>query len=182
VSIHLAVVPVHTLDTRVRAEIIALCASAYSEDFSRLFEDFAESTHVVARNEHGVLVGHAEWVTRWLQPEGHPLLRTAYVEAVATAPAYQGRGFGAAVMHRLVEAVRADEAWELAALSPAVPEFYTRRGWEPWLGPLAIRHEDGTVEPTPADELILICRLPRTPSGLVTTSLLTAEWRPGELW
>ncbi len=180
-SIQLEVVHADALDSRARAEIIALCETAYREDFSRLFEDFAGTVHVLARDERGVLASHAMWVTRWLQPEGHPPLRTAYVEAVATAPDRQGRGFGTAVMERLVDAVRTDPAWELAALSPAVPEFYARRGWEPWLGPLAIRR-DGALEPTPADELVMIYRLPRTPSTIETTSLLTAEWRVGELW
>jgi GNAT superfamily N-acetyltransferase len=160
---------------------MALCVAAYNEDLSRLFEDFTDSFHVLGRDEHGTLVSHAEWVTRWLQPEGHQPLRTAYVEAVATAPDRQRRGFGTAVMERLLNAVRSDPAWELAALSPAVPEFYSRRGWEPWRGPLAIRRDEA-LESTPSDELVMIYRLPRTPTTLLTSSLLTAEWRAGELW
>jgi aminoglycoside 2'-N-acetyltransferase I len=181
VSIQLEVVHAPALDSRARADIIDLCETAYNEDFSRLFEDFGSTSHILVRGERGALASHAMWVTRWLQPEGHPLLRTAYVEAVATDPAYQRRGLGTAVMERLVDAVRADPVWELVALSPAVPEFYRRRGWEPWLGPLAIRRGD-VLEPTPADEFVMIRRLPRTPATIVTTSLLTAEWRPGELW
>ena len=180
-SIQLEVVHTPALDSRARADIVTLCETAYREDFSRLFEDFTETSHILARDERGALASHAMWVTRWLQPEGHPLLRTAYVEAVATAPAHQRRGLGTTVMARLVDAVRTHPAWELAALSPAVPEFYSRRGWERWLGPLAIRR-DGTLEPTPADELVMIWRLARTPPTIVTTSLLTAEWRVGELW
>ena len=180
-SIQLEVVHADALDNRTRAEIISLCETAYKEDFSGLFEDFTGTVHVLARAASGVLTSHAMWVTRWLQPAGHSLLRTAYVEAVATAPDQQGRGFGTAVMDRLWDAVRADSAWELAALSPAVPDFYSRRGWEPWLGPLAIRH-DGALEPTPPDELVMVRRLPRTPPTIVTTSLLTAEWRVGEVW
>ena len=84
-------------------------------------------------------------------------------------------------MDRLMAIVDADPRWQLAALSPAVPEFYERRGWEAWRGPLAIRH-GASLEPTPADELVMIRRLRTTPPGLVTTALLTAEWRPGELW
>ena len=179
--IQLDLVHADVLDRRTQTEIIALCEDTYREDFSRLFEDFTGSVHILARDESGTLVSHAMWVTRWLQPEGHAPLRTAYVEAVATMPDQQGRGFGTAVMTRLVQAVQADPIWELAALSPAVPGFYARRGWEPWLGPLAIRR-DGGLEPTPPDELVMIRRLPRTPATMVTTSLLTAEWRVGELW
>ena len=121
------------------------------------------------------------WVTRWLQPEGHPPLRTAYVEAVATAPDRQCRGFGTAVMGRLVDAVLQTRRGSLRHSRPRCPSSMHRRGWEPWLGPLAIRR-DGALEPTPADERVMIYRLPRTPSTIVTTSLLTAEWRMGELW
>ena len=63
---------------------------------------------------------------------------------------------------------------------PARPSFYRRLGWEPWIGPLAIRSEQG-LDPTPDDECVLILRLPRTPD-LDLTALLTAEWRPGEPW
>ena len=129
----------YVLDARTRAEIVALCTAAYNEDFSRLFEELTNTTHILARDGAGALVSHAMWVTRWLQPEGHPLLRTAYVEAVATRPDRQGHGFGTKVMEHVVAAIRPDPVWELAALSPAVPQFYLRRGWEPWLGPLAIR-------------------------------------------
>jgi hypothetical protein len=45
----------------------------------------------------------------------------------------------------------------------------------------AIRRAAG-IEPTPPDEQVMILRLPRTPPALVTTALLTAEWREGELW
>jgi aminoglycoside 2'-N-acetyltransferase I len=135
VSIALEVVAADALDASARAEIVDLCSAAYGEDFSRLFEEFAGSVHVLARDESGALVGHAEWVTRWLQPSGHPLLRTAYVEAVATAPARQGHGFATAVLRRMADALAADSTWDLAALSPSDPAFYARLGWELWQGP-----------------------------------------------
>jgi hypothetical protein len=62
-----------------------------------------------------------------------------------------------------------------------VPEFYERRGWEAWQGPLAIRRGDA-LEPTPGDELVMIRRLSTTPRAIDVSSRLTAEWRPGELW
>jgi aminoglycoside 2'-N-acetyltransferase I len=178
---HLEVVAAEALDSRRRAEIVQLCEEAYHESFSRLFDDFRRTSHVLARDQAGTLVSHAMWVTRWLLPHGQRPLRAAYVEAVATRPHRQRHGFGSAVMERLVAAVCEDPAWELIALSPAVPEFYRRRGWESWLGPLGIRRGEA-IEMTPADELVMIHRTPRTPAVLVTTSLLTAEWRVGELW
>jgi aminoglycoside 2'-N-acetyltransferase I len=169
------------LSGAARSEIIELCEAAYREDFSRLFEQFPESVHVMARGDRGVLLSHAEFVPRWLQPAGLAALRTAYVEAVATAPGHQRRGLATAVLQRLVEIVTADPSWELAALSPSDAAFYERRGWELWRGPLAIRR-DGRIEPGPEDEQVMIRRLPRTPAAIDTSALLTAEWREGELW
>jgi aminoglycoside 2'-N-acetyltransferase I len=180
-SVNLEIVRADALDSAARAEIIALCESAYGEDFGRLFEDLTGSAHVLARDEHGALVSHAEWVTRWLQPAGRPILRTAYVEAVATAPEHQRRGFATAVLRALSGLLTIDTSWELAALSPSDPAFYARLGWELWQGPLGIRRGD-SIDPTPADEQVMILRLPRTPATLETASLLTAEWRAGELW
>ena len=100
---------------------------------------------------------------------------------MATAPARQGLGYGTAVMRRVAELVAADPAWELAALSPAVPDWYASLGWEAWRGPLAIRRDTG-LEPSPPDESVMILRLPGTPASLDSTALLTAEWREGEAW
>ncbi len=180
-SVQLEVVAADALDHGARREIIGLCELAYGEDFSWLFDDLPGSVHVLARNGRGVLVAHAEWVTRWLQPAGHPRLRTAYVEAVATAPEHQKKGLATAVLHGLREVLVEQSTWELGALSPSAPAFYARLGWELWRGPLGIRR-DGCIDATSADAQVMILRLPRTPSALVTTSLLTAEWRRGEVW
>jgi aminoglycoside 2'-N-acetyltransferase I len=177
----LEIIPGEALDGGVRTQIIRLCELAYQEDFSKLFEQFSESIHVMARDECGVLLSHAEFVPRWLHPAGLPVLRTAYVEAVATAPDARRSGLATAVLQRLAEAVAADTTWELAALSPSDAAFYERRGWELWRGPLAIRR-DRHLEPSPEDEQVMIRRLPRTPVTIDTTVLLTAEWREGELW
>jgi aminoglycoside 2'-N-acetyltransferase I len=178
-GIQLDVTGVSALSRDARHEIITLCEAAYREDFSHLFEQLPGSVHVRARDRDGTLVSHAEFVPRWLQTAGLEL-RTAYVEAVATASGHQREGLATAVWQRLGEVVAADPIWQLAALSPSDAAFYERRGWELWRGPLAIRH-DGRLEPSPDDEQVMIQRLPRTPP-LDTTALLTAEWREGELW
>lgn len=177
----LEVVSGDALSRAMRAAIVELCESAYQEDFSRLFEQLPVSVHILARDEDDTLLSHAEFVPRWLQAAGHGLMRTAYVEAVATAPGARRQGLATAVLQRLHEVVAADRDWELAALSPSDAAFYERRGWELWRGPLAIRR-DGHLEPSPDDEQVMIRRLPRTPARLDTTTLLTAEWRVGELW
>lgn len=173
--LRLTTVPAEQLTPSARDEIVRLCAAAFAEDLSNLFELLPGSTHVLARNG-AELVGHACWVLRWLQPEGLPPLRTAYVEAVATAPSRQGRGIGRAVMVRVAEEII---GYDLGALSPAVEVFYERLGWRMWRGPTAIRMEDALV-PTPGEE-VMILRTPLTPQ-LDFDAQITAEWRPGELW
>jgi aminoglycoside 2'-N-acetyltransferase I len=179
-GIQLDVADASALSRDARHEIITLCEAAYQESFSHLFEQLPGSVHVLARDEDGTLVSHAEFVPRWLQTAGQEM-RAAYVEAVATAPGHQRKGLATAVLQRLREVVAADPSWALAALSPSDAAFYERRGWELWRGPLAIRR-DGHLEPSPDDEQVMIQRLPRTPATLDTTTLLTAEWREGELW
>ena len=180
-GIQLDVAEASALSRDARHEILALCETAYDEPFSHLFEQLPDSVHVLARDQRGSLVSHAEFVPRWLQPAGHEVMRTAYVEAVATAPGHQRQGLATAVLQRLVGVVAADPMWQLAALSPSDARFYERRGWELWRGPLAIRR-DGYLEPSPDDEQVMIRRLPGTPATLDLTALLTAEWREGELW
>ena len=157
-------------------EICALCTEAYQEDFSVHLEFLGGGVHVVGRLD-GVLVSHAMWVTRMLEPAGRPALRTAYVEAVATKPSHQRQGFASAILTRL-----ASEIWDfdLGALSPSDPSFYARLGWERWQGPLFIRTDQGLL--TTPDESVMILRLPGTPRDLDLTVSLSAEWRSGELW
>ena len=116
------------------------------------------------------------WVTRWLQPSNQPLLRTAYVEMVATEPEFQGRGFATAVMRRLASAIH---DFQLGGLSPAEPMLYTKLGWVFWQGPLFIRTKDGLIS-TPEGS-IMILRLPKTPC-LDLTLPVSAGWCEGELW
>ena len=69
--------------------------------------------------------------------------------------------------------------FELGALSPAVPEWYERLGWERWRGPLYIVRGH-VVQETPG-ECVMIYRTPRT-GDIDVTAALTGEWRPFELW
>jgi aminoglycoside 2'-N-acetyltransferase I len=157
------------------AEVLAMCNRAYEEDLESLFETFEGSTHVLG-SLSGSIVSHAMWVTRWLQPGNGPLLRTAYVEMVATDPPYQRRGYASQVMLRLGEAIT---DFDLGGLCPAIPLMYARLGWEFWRGPLFIRRA-GRLILTP-DEEVMILRLPRTPP-LDLEAPLSIEWREGELW
>jgi aminoglycoside 2'-N-acetyltransferase I len=176
-SLQLTVISVNDLLASERQEIIDVCTEAHEEDFTPILALFPDAIHVLARLEDK-LVSHACWVTRWLQPDGLPLLKTAYIEAVATVPAYQGRGIGSKVMQRVAAET---QDYTLGALSPAHAHigFYKRLGWEMWHGPKAIRAFNAVIE-TP-DEDIMILRTARTPL-LDTYATITAEWREGELW
>jgi aminoglycoside 2'-N-acetyltransferase I len=158
------------------SEIIALCSRAYEADYMPFYRTFSAPTHLLARFE-GTPISHALWVTRWLQPAGLPLLRTAYVEAVATEPAYRGRGFATALMRRLADEIQG--GYELGGLSPADRGLYFALGWQLWRGPLFVRTTEGLV-PTPG-ERAMILRLSKTPP-LDLDAPLSVEWREGEVW
>jgi aminoglycoside 2'-N-acetyltransferase I len=157
-------------------EIRDLCTEAYREDFSHAFERLGPGVHVIGRRG-GRIVSHAMWVDRALQVGDGVRLRTAYVEAVATKPAFQRRGIGTALMRRLAREIL---DYDLGALSPSDERFYARLGWEAWRGPLFIRTASG-LDATP-DEGVMILRLEKTPAGLDLDSPLSGEWRPGEPW
>ena len=118
------------LNANTRASIIHVCITAHQEDdFHHLFSYIPSGgIHVLAYREQE-LVSHAVVTTRWLQPEGLPVLRTAYVDAVATLPAYQGQGIGSRVMRHLASVI-AD--FEIACLETDRVSFYAQVGWEVW--------------------------------------------------
>jgi aminoglycoside 2'-N-acetyltransferase I len=177
-NLKLEVLHDHQLTSEQLAEIHGLCNRAYEVydvDLEPLFRTFTDTTHVIGW-WGPVMVSHAMWVTRWLQPGNLPPLRTAYVEMVATEPEFQRRGFATAVMRRLANAIN---DFEVGGLSPAEPMLYEKMGWVFWQGPLYIRTQDGLIS-TPEGS-VMILRLPRTPP-LDLTLPLSAEWREGELW
>lgn len=167
------------LDESVRASIIALCVAAHNQpDFYNLF------TYVPSGGWHflvyrsGELVSHAMVTTRWLQPAGHGVLKTAWVDAVSTAPGVQGQGYGSAVLRTLAQSVAGE--YEIGGLQSDGTGFYTRLGWEEWRGPLAGRCEEGVV-PTPEQTGVMILRLPRTPV-LNLETMLTIECDSERIW
>jgi aminoglycoside 2'-N-acetyltransferase I len=166
------------LDAAMRAAIIQVCIAAHQEeDFNNLFSYIpAGGRHFLAYRGTEVM-SHAVVTTRWLQPENQPLLKTAYVDAVATLPRYQGQGYGSAVMRCLAENI-AD--YEIACLETEQPAFYERLGWEVWQGALAGRSEHGMI-PTPEQAGVMILRLTRTPV-LNLDGGLTIECQGGRIW
>jgi aminoglycoside 2'-N-acetyltransferase I len=175
--LQIAIISAHDLSSNERQAIIDVCTQAYGKDFTAILAQFHDAIHLLARLEDKP-VSHACWVTRWLQPEGLSLLKTAYVEAVATVPAFQGKGFGSAVMQRVATAIQ-DYALGGLCAAHAHIGFYQRLGWEMWRGPKAIRTSE-TLIATP-DENVMILRTAKTPPLDISTTI-TAEWREGDLW
>jgi aminoglycoside 2'-N-acetyltransferase I len=178
-ALELQVIGTAALGAEQRAEIVALCEAAHQADFQKLFDYLPDDgLHVLAWLD-GRIAGHAVRTTRWAQPPGHPPLKTAYIDAVSTAPELQGRGIGSAVMRRLAAAIQ-DEDYQLCALETHRPGFYTRLGWEAWPGPLAGRR-GGALVPTPDDQgHVLILRLATTPE-LYLSGMLSIEDQ-GRFW
>jgi aminoglycoside 2'-N-acetyltransferase I len=168
---------VETGSPSIRREAIELCRLAYDEDLTELFESVGPAVHVLIR-DGDVLVTHAMWCIRWLQVDRGPLIRTAYVEAVATHPDYRKRGLASRAMRRLIAEI--PEEFELAALSPATIPLYERLGWRCWVGPLSVRMPGGESEATP-EETVMIHELPGRPPVDIRQPL-SVEWRPGEVW
>ncbi|AUH53162.1 GNAT family N-acetyltransferase [Chromobacterium sp. ATCC 53434] len=176
-TLSFTVVPNRDLSAHQRDGILSLCSQAYEEDFSPQLGGLEDATHLLV-HDAGELVSHAAWLQRELRADGLPPLRSAYVEAVATLPDRQGKGYGSAMLSTIPALIGDD--YDIAALSPSEADFYARRGWELWLGPLAY-HDNGSLVETPEEE-VMIYRLFYTPSALDISGALETDWRPGEVW
>ncbi len=99
-------------------------------------------------------------VEREIHVAGVPL-RTGYVEAVATAPDEQRRGYGSAVMRAVNEHIEAQ--YEIGVLGTGSQAFYERLGWQIWRGPSYVRLAGGDDERTPdEDGYIMVLTTPTT--------------------
>lgn len=167
------------LDEATKASIIQVCVEAHQEeDFKNLFSYIPSGGWHFLAYHNDQLVSHALVTKRWLQPEGQPLLKTAYVDAVATLPAYQGLGYGSTLMREL--ATEIDDEYQIACLETKRKIFYERLGWQLWRGPLAGRSDDELI-PTPYQTGIMILRLSQTPA-LDLDKALSIECQSGRIW
>ena len=150
------------------------------EDEAFTDEDWAHSlggTHVLLDID-GTVVAHASIVERELSIDGRSV-RTGYVEAVATDPDRQGRGYGTTVMTAVTDLVR--DGFELGALGTGAQHFYERLGWRTWQGPSAVSAPEG-MRPTPDDDgFIMVLETPASPP-LDMTAAIVCDWRPGDVW
>lgn len=177
-SLELGTMRTSDMDEETRKSVVRLCIDAHQEeDLKNLFSYLPPGgLHVLAYLDER-LVGHAVVTIRWLQAGNEPLLSTAYVDAVATSPTYQGRGIGSALMRHLASVV---DDCDIACLETERVAFYERLGWEKWHGSLGGRSAEGFV-PTPDQSGIMVLRLARTPN-LDLRQLLTIEAHPARIW
>lgn len=176
VSVH----PTEDLTPAMRHAVIDVCNAANDTTaFAALFD-----VHIPSGGRHvlgcldGRIVGHAVATTRYAQPEGLPVLRTAYLDAVATHPVAQHRGVGTAVLRRMGEVL---DDYGIGCLQTDVRGFYEPIGWQLWRGPLAGRRDDGTLVPTPDQRGVMVLAVASTPP-LDLDGLLTIECQPNRIW
>jgi aminoglycoside 2'-N-acetyltransferase I len=135
----------------------------------------------------GRIVSHASVVARTIWVGGQAV-RTGYVEAVATLPAFENRGLGSVVVRGASDHIRA--TYELGALSTGRHAFYERLGWQTWLGPTFVRlpragdgdERSRRVVRTPDDDgTVLVLTTPTSPVVDLAGPLI-CDWREGDVW
>src|SRR4029077_3960511 len=163
----------------LRQAVIDLCLAAHEEDaFRYMFTKyFASGARHFLADDGDTLVSHAVVTTRGVQPEGLPILRTAFVDAVSTMPSRQNQGYGSATMRRLADEIG---DYEIGCLQTDRVSFYAHLRWEEWRGPLAGRSDDGLI-PTPDQRGVMVLRLPNTPPFDLGAAL-TIERQPERIW
>jgi len=181
---------VRTLTTRGLSEsevvvIRHLMSAAFGDDPDERFED-ADWEHAIGGSHVVVTLGdeivsHASVVERELRVSGTPI-PTGYVEAVATRPDVQGRGYGSLAMTAIGRIIEREFA--LGALGTGSHAFYERLGWQTWRGPALVRTPGGDKR-TPDDEgYIMILRTSATPAAVPADldAPISCDWRPGDVW
>ncbi len=170
------------LDPEQLAELTALCEAAFEESFASAWERVGPGLHVMVEAD-GRVVAHAMIIDRSLY-SGHEAdiaIDAGYIEHVATLPAAQGQGHGAATMRRVGEII--GEQYALGALATGSNGFYERLGWETWAGPTSVRMPDGErVRSADEDGHVMILRTSRSPAELDVHGPIAVDWRAEEPW
>lgn len=159
-----------------------VCEAAFGFPFAAIWSRVGPGLHVLG-DLGGEVVSHAMIVDRqvYLGHEPDQALDVGYVENVATSPEHHGFGFGTAVMREVGRIIR--EEYALGALATRAASFYTRLGWEPWVGPTYVRTPDGQrVRSAGSDGEVMILRTSRTPGDLDPAAPIAVGWRAGEPW
>jgi aminoglycoside 2'-N-acetyltransferase I len=173
-------VPTADLAERDLETMRALFDAAWPEDeYSDAdWRNLLGGLHVLLEVD-GRLASHAAVVERELRIAGRAF-RTGYVEAVATWPELQGRGYGTRVMRAVNEHIA--EAYEIGGLATGRQPFYERLGWERWRGPTSVRTTGGQRRTAEEDGYVMVLRTPTSPPSLDPDAPISCEWREGDVW
>ncbi len=159
----------------------ALFDAAWSEKDSEFsdqdWEHSIGGSHFIVEGG-GIILSHASVVRRELHTNDRHL-ETGYVEAVATWPHHQRRGFATAIMLEVGSYI--DKTFQLGALDTGSPSFYERLGWAVWRGPTFVRTDAGLLRSREEDGNVLVLVTP-TSGDLDLASSISCDWRNGDAW
>ena len=176
--IEVVALPSHSLDLTGLSDLRRLLDASYGDRFNdSAWQHALGGSHYVICDE-GRVVAHASVVARTLSV-GTEVCTTGWVEAVATDPRLTGRGYGAAVMERVGQAI--GEAYDIGGLATGIGDFSARFGWEQWRGPTFVDAQEGRVRTPDDDGWVFVLRTPKTASVDIAGSL-ACDWRPGRVW
>ena len=150
--------------------IIKLCSNAFNEDFHPYMKNFVGATQILGYYEDN-LVSHVLWLDRWIRIENKPLLKTAFLDAVAVDKKYRKRGFASIMMTRLAGEIT---KYDRAVLTTNSPDYYIHLGWKSWQGLVYFQRDDGRTTPL-NNSTLMVLFLPGTPA-LDLNEPLTIEW------
>lgn len=174
-------VPTDSLTAEATSAIRALLWTAFGDGEDAMTEDDWQhalgGVHFVAQAE-GEIVAYSSVAERELEVDGLSI-RSGYVEAVATAVAFQGKGIGSLLMQEVNAYIR--ERFQLGALGTDRHSFYERLGWLTWKGQTWVRTGDGPCRSPEEDGYILVLPTPTSPE-LDLAAPIACGWRAGDAW
>jgi predicted N-acetyltransferase YhbS len=136
------------------------------DDFGRQYQWGGNDWNLLLKTE-AEIVSHVGVVDRTITVAGRPL-RVGGVGAVATAPAWQRRGYARQLMEAAAAFMRAElrmAAGLLICGDSRVP-YYRHLGWQTVPGPLLIDQPQGKVE-MPTNILVLLFSETSWPAGTI---------------
>ena len=168
------------LTDELKEEIISVCNAAFPEPFDKLMDFIPpDGIHVTGYTSKGQMASHVLITKRNFVIGDNLNLKCAYIDAVATHPDHQGKGFGSQAMNKAMKTASGD--FDIGGLSTFIHRWYGKLGWKEWKGSLFLNKE-GEIIPTPEiDGVVMIYEFEKTPPINVHSSL-TACWRPGGGW
>jgi aminoglycoside 2'-N-acetyltransferase I len=171
---------VHTadLDGDTRHRVHQMLAVAFDGNFTDTDWDHAMGGMHALIWRHGAIIAHAAVVQRRLLHRGEAL-RCGYVEAVAVREDCRGQGLAHALLDGAEQVIRGAYQVGAAAAPPGTRRVFTGRGWLSWHGPTWVLSPDGPIRTHDCDGTISV--LPVT-ARMDTSTDLTCDWRPGQVW